>query len=233
MFRLKDTTVPMPKEDLWTGTARILDKQREIKYIHAVLRKHKERQIAALLTKKEKLQKRVSQDRIYWSLLDSVLKSSDEFEDFGKLIGRFKTLVRTKEQLLKRQSTMESEREREAVQLRQYVSERRSLLQHYENTLSQLQTELNTTRSQARRLESTEKHIQKTDAKRTLLLGRIHVATRNLYQMTGGVTSGAEGFNVKDTLDQLDRIQQNIQMWTEILQDLGSDKGSIKASNHA
>ncbi|KAG9263176.1 coiled-coil domain-containing protein 42 like-2-like [Astyanax mexicanus] len=183
MFCLKDTTVPMAEEDLGTGSARILDKQREIKYMAAVLRKHKAEAFAALLTKKDKLQEQVSQNRIYWSFLDSVLKSSEKFEDIGKLIGRFETLVRTREQLLKRQSTLES--------------------------------------------------VQATDAKKTLLLGRIHVATRNLYHMTGGVSSGAAGFNVKDTLDELDRIRQYIQKWTDIVQELGSDKGSIKASDHA
>uniref|UniRef100_A0A8B9L038 DUF4200 domain-containing protein n=1 Tax=Astyanax mexicanus TaxID=7994 RepID=A0A8B9L038_ASTMX len=223
--------LPMAEEDLGTGSARILDKQREIKYMAAVLRKHKEEfeakaksleerrdelkkkgeklqesllnfnkhpkdndakraralkkaeAFAALLTKKDKLQEQVSQNRIYWSFLDSVLKSSEKFEDIGKLIGRFETLVRTREQLLKRQSTLES--------------------------------------------------VQATDAKKTLLLGRIHVATRNLYHMTGGVSSGAAGFNVKDTLDELDRIRQYIQKWTDIVQELGSDKGSIKASDHA
>ncbi|KAG9282196.1 hypothetical protein AMEX_G818 [Astyanax mexicanus] len=292
-------TVPMPEEDLRTGTTRILDKRREIKYMDDVLRNQKEefeakkksleqrrdelrkkeeklkdsllnfnkylkdndakqarglkkaeaekalvrerekevqqlqRHIAALLTKKEKMQKRVSQNRIYWSFLDSVLKSSKKFEDIGKLIGRFETLVCMREQLLKRQSTVESEREREAVQLRRYVSERSSALLHYNNTLSQLQTELDTILSQALRWESTWNHIQATAAKETLLLGQIKIVTLNLYHMTGRVTSGAEGFNVDDTLDQLDRIQLYIQKRADIVRDLGSDKGSIKASDHA
>uniref|UniRef100_W5KI81 Cilia and flagella associated protein 73 n=1 Tax=Astyanax mexicanus TaxID=7994 RepID=W5KI81_ASTMX len=292
-------TVPMPEEDLRTGTTRILDKRREIKYMDDVLRNQKEefeakkksleqrrdelrkkeeklkdsllnfnkylkdndakqarglkkaeaekalvrerekevqqlqRHIAALLTKKEKMQKRVSQKRIYWSFLDSVLKSSKKFEDIGKFIGRFETLVCMREQLLKRQSTVESEREREAVQLRRYVSERSSALLHYNNTLSQLQTELDTILSQALRWESTWNHIQATAAKETLLLGQIKIVTLNLYHMTGRVTSGAEGFNVDDTLDQLDRIQLYIQKRADIVRDLGSDKGSIKASDHA
>ncbi|XP_072550429.1 coiled-coil domain-containing protein 42 homolog [Salminus brasiliensis] len=193
-----------------------------------------QRHIAALLAKKEQLQARVNRNRIYWSFLDSVLKTSKKFEDIGKLIGRFDTLVCTREQLLKRQSEVESEREKDGVELRRYITERGSALLHYNNTLSQLQTELDTILSQALRWESTWSHIQATAAKETLLLGQIKVVTLNLYHMTGGATSGAEGVNVDDTLEQLDRIQLYIQDRADIVRDLGSDtdSGSIRASEH-
>ncbi|XP_036436825.1 coiled-coil domain-containing protein 42 homolog isoform X2 [Colossoma macropomum] len=169
-----------------------------------------QRNIAALLAKKEQLQARVNRNRIYWSFLDGVLKTSRKFEDVGQLIGRFDTLVCTREQLLKRQSEVESEREREGVELRRYVSERGSALLHYNNRLSQLQTDLDTILSQALRWESTWNHIQATAAKETLLLGQIKVVTLNLYHLTGVVAGGAEGVGVDDTLEQLDKVRDFI-----------------------
>ncbi|XP_066515462.1 coiled-coil domain-containing protein 42 homolog isoform X2 [Hoplias malabaricus] len=185
-----------------------------------------QRNIAALLAKKEQLQARVSRNRIYWSFIEKVLKSSKKFEEAGQLIGRFDTLLCTREKLLKRQSELERERESEGVELRRYLSERGSVLLHYNNKLSQLQTELDTVLSQALRWESTWNHIQATAAKETLLLGQIKVVTLNLYHMTSGVTGRTEGVNVDDTLEQLDKIQRYLQDRADIVHDLRSDAGN-------
>ncbi|XP_017580097.1 coiled-coil domain-containing protein 42 homolog [Pygocentrus nattereri] len=191
-----------------------------------------QRNIAALLAKKEQLQGRVNRNRVYCSFLDDVLKASKKFEDVGQLIGRFDALVCTREQLLKRQSEVESERETEGVELRRYVSERGSALLHYNNGLSQLQTELDTILSQALRWESAWNHIQATAAKETLLLGQIKVVTLNLYHLTGVVAGGAEGVDVDDTLEQLDKIQLYIQDRADIVRDLRSDTDNRSTSDH-
>lgn len=65
-----------------------------------------------------------------------------QFEDVGQLVARFETLMSTREHLLRRQSEVERQRERDSVELRRCVSEQNSILLQHNNTLSQLQTEL-------------------------------------------------------------------------------------------
>lgn len=65
-----------------------------------------------------------------------------QFEDIGQLVARFETLISTREHLLRRQGEVERQRESDSLELRRYVSEQNSILLQYNNTLSQLQTEL-------------------------------------------------------------------------------------------
>ena len=66
--------------------------------------------------------------------------------------------------------------------------------------------------------ESKWTHIKNTAAKKTLLLGRIKMATHNLYQLVNRHQKARRGEEVdlEDTNEQLNRIQQFIQDLTQI-----------------
>ncbi|XP_035383350.1 coiled-coil domain-containing protein 42 homolog isoform X2 [Electrophorus electricus] len=179
--------------------------------------------VAALLARKEQLQARVDRARIYWDFLDSVLKKSKKFEDARQLMGHFSTLVSMREHLERRRSEVENRRVSEGSHLRHYVQEQDARLLQYNNTLSQLQAQLDGVLSQALRWESTWNHVQATAAKETLILVQIKVVTLNLYRMTGGVIGGAEGVDVDDTLEQLERIHLYIQNRVNVVSELRSD----------
>ncbi|XP_076847171.1 coiled-coil domain-containing protein 42 homolog [Brachyhypopomus gauderio] len=179
--------------------------------------------IAALLARREQLQARVERARTYWTFLDSVLQTSKKFEDAGQLMGRFATLVCMRQHLESRRGEVEQERVGEGAQLHRYVQEQSARLLSHNNTLSQLQSQLDSALSQTLRWESTWNHIQATAAKETLLLGQIKVATLNLYHMTGGVTGGTQGVHVDDTLEQLEKIQLYMQNRADVVSELRTD----------
>ena len=64
-----------------------------------------------------------------------------------------------------------------------FTEEKNNQILHYNNKLAQLQTRLDQAQSNAVKWESKWTHIQNTAAKKTLLLGRIKIATHNLYQV--------------------------------------------------
>ncbi|XP_053533239.1 coiled-coil domain-containing protein 42 homolog [Ictalurus punctatus] len=194
------------------------ERERELERLHT--------HIAALLVKKEKLQERVERFRVYCEFLHTALKTATEFEDVGQLVARFETLMSTREHLLRRQSEVERQRERDSVELRRCVSEQNSILLQHNNTLSQLQTELDDVLTHTLAQESSWNHIQAAAVKETHLLSQIKVVTLNLYHMTGGMMGGDEGVNVDDTVGQLDRIRMYIEDRTEILSHLRSDRSS-------
>ncbi|XP_060719027.1 coiled-coil domain-containing protein 42 homolog isoform X2 [Tachysurus vachellii] len=194
------------------------ERERELEQLHT--------HIAALQVKKEKLQVRVERFRVYSDFLHTVLKTATKFEDVGQLVARFETLMSTREQLLRRQSEMERQRENDSLELRRYISEQNSILLQYNNTLSQLQTELDNVLSHTLAQESSWNHIQAAAVKETHLLSQIKVVTRNLYHMTGGVTGGDQGVNVDDTVEQLEQIRLLIEDRAEIFTYLRSDRSS-------
>ncbi|XP_053341802.1 coiled-coil domain-containing protein 42 homolog isoform X1 [Clarias gariepinus] len=194
------------------------ERERELERLHT--------DIAALLVKKEKLEERVERFKVYSEFLHTVMKTGTKFEDVGQLVSRFETLMSTREQLLRRQSEMERQRERDRLELRRYVSEQNSVLLQHSNTLSQLQTELDNALSYTLTQESSWTHTQAAAVTDTHQLSQIKVATLNLYHMTGGITGGDEGVDVDDTEEQLDRVQVFMADRAELVSHLRSDRSS-------
>uniref|UniRef100_UPI003AAD2A05 coiled-coil domain-containing protein 42 homolog n=1 Tax=Centroberyx gerrardi TaxID=166262 RepID=UPI003AAD2A05 len=174
---------------------------------------------AALEEIKQKLQRRVQRSNLYWNFLEQVLKMA-KFEEVWELLGRFETLVITREQLCQRESKVQEQADSQRGALQTYIDQQSCLLLQNNNLLSQLQTQLDQTRSEALTWESKWNHIQNTAAKETLLLGQIKMATLNLYQMTDGEIGGEEGVAIDDTEEQLDKIQIFIQNHIDVVKDI-------------
>ncbi|KAM3838144.1 coiled-coil domain-containing protein 42 homolog [Diretmus argenteus] len=172
---------------------------------------------AALEGRKQKLQCRVQRNSLYWNFLKQVVDLA-KFEEVWELVGRFETLLITRQQLRQRESEVQEQVDRQRGALQTYIDQQSCLLLQKNNLLSQLQTQLDQTRSEALRWESKWNHIQNTAAKETLLLGQIKMVTLNLYQMTDEELEGEEGVAFNDTETQLDKIF--IQNQTDIMKDI-------------
>ncbi|XP_046904689.1 coiled-coil domain-containing protein 42 homolog [Hypomesus transpacificus] len=186
--------------------AKKAEKERE-----AVLQKEAEierlkDECAILEARRQTLQGRVERSALYWNFLEQVLRMS-KFEEVWELLGRFETLVTTRDQLRQREIEVQEQVDSLRGALQRYTDQQSCLLVHNNNLLSQLQSQLDQARSDALRWESKWNHIQTTAAKETLLLGQIKVVTLNLYHMTGGQTDQEEGVAIDNTEAQLDKIQ--------------------------
>ncbi|XP_041932744.1 coiled-coil domain-containing protein 42 homolog [Alosa sapidissima] len=127
-----------------------------------------------LLSRREKLHDRLMRASVYPLFLTTVVKKSQKFDDIRHLISRFDTLLVTRDQLLDQGRGADIKTERERTGLKRYVNEQSSVLLQLNNTLSELQTELDRALSQACRWEYAWNHIQSTAAKETLMLGQIN-----------------------------------------------------------
>ncbi|KAK2169056.1 hypothetical protein LSH36_12g03104 [Paralvinella palmiformis] len=149
-----------------------------------------------LVKQKEKLQKKMDKNVIYHRYLEKVLESAEEFHEIREIIARYDTLTTTHE-------------------------DKNNEILGYNNQLSGLQTRLDKAQSEAVKLESWWTHIKNTAAKKTLLLGRVKMATHNLYQLVSRhQKSHQEEGEVEDTNEQLAKIQQYIQDLTHITQEI-------------
>ncbi|XP_053181526.1 coiled-coil domain-containing protein 42 like-2 [Scomber japonicus] len=171
---------------------------------------------AELKQRKEELLHQVERHSVYQDFMERVLKMT-KFEDVEALTDHLENLLHIRDQLFQKESEAQEQADQLRKELLTLEDQHRLLLLQKNNELSQLQTELERTRSEAEIWERKWNHVQETAAKKTLLLGQIKMATLNLYELTGGEVGGEEGVDMNDTEIQLDKIKIFIQDHTDIL----------------
>ncbi|XP_038060781.1 coiled-coil domain-containing protein 42 homolog [Patiria miniata] len=185
------------------------------------LRRAKEREILRLLEEKKDLQGskdkllgRLNKHKIYHGYLERTLEAAEEFHEIREIIARYETLVATHTDLLDKSHKTQDAVEREKASLVKFTEEKNNEILHYNNKLAKLQTRLDRAQSEAVKWESQWTHIKNTAAKKTLLLGRIKMATHNLFQLVNKHLK--QQTVAEDTADQLNRIQMFIMDLTQI-----------------
>ncbi|XP_071790704.1 coiled-coil domain-containing protein 42 homolog [Asterias amurensis] len=185
------------------------------------LRKSKEKEIFRLLDEKKDLQGskdkllgRLNKHKIYHRYLERTLEAAEEFHEIREIIARYETLVATHSDLLDKAHRTQDAVEKERGALVKFTEEKNNEILHYNNKLAQLQTRLDRAQSEAVKWESQWTHIKNTAAKKTLLLGRIKMATHNLFQLVNKHLK--QQTVAEDTADQLNRIQMFIMDLTQI-----------------
>ncbi|XP_058850820.1 coiled-coil domain-containing protein 42 homolog [Acipenser ruthenus] len=178
-------------------------------------------EIAVLEAKKERLQRKVEKNAIFWKYLEKVSKKSEKLQEIREMIGRFDTLISTREQLLRKASDNQEKLESQRLELHHFTEDKSTQVLYYNNELAVLQGCLDQACSKAVKWESKWNHIQNTAAKKTLLLGQIKMASLNLLQLVNKQAGEQEAeIPIEDTDGQLDRIQMFILDQTDILRDL-------------
>ncbi|XP_041347860.1 coiled-coil domain-containing protein 42 homolog [Gigantopelta aegis] len=176
------------------------------------MKKHKDKEIIKLkedtsivLKEKEKLQRKLVKYEVYHKYMEKVLESGEEFHELRDIIMRYDTLTATHQDLLERELQNQEFIENQRQQLMKYSEGKDNEILGYNNQLSGLQTRLDKAESLAVKWESKWTHIKNTAAKKTLLLGRIKMATHNLYQIVKKHQKQAA--TDEDTTEQLHQIQ--------------------------
>ncbi|XP_077317378.1 cilia- and flagella-associated protein 73 isoform X2 [Lithobates pipiens] len=160
-----------------------------------------------LLACKERLLCRQEKTSIYQNYLQRVLERTDEFQEVQEMIDRFNTLMATQDKLLKRELENQENTEKEKARLLHYQEEARSQILELNNQLADLQEELEKARAVVLEWESRWAQIQNTAADNTLRLGRIRMATLNLFQIITKQMHIKSDESIEDTEGQLEKIK--------------------------
>lgn len=191
------------------------------------LRKQKEKDIVrlkgdiqTLTEERERYQKKLERNGVFQKYMESVQEATDEFSEVREIMARYDTLVATHVDLLERDQQNQDAIEMEKSRLARFTEEKNNEVLNCNNQLAELQMRLDVAQSKAVKWESKWAHIQNTAAKRTLLLGRIKIATHNLYQLVNKHLKQPAAHAEHDTLSQLDKIQTFIQDLSQITQEI-------------
>ncbi|XP_030075050.1 cilia- and flagella-associated protein 73 [Microcaecilia unicolor] len=164
-------------------------------------------EIKLLTQRREQLGKHVEKYAIFQSYLQNVLEKSEEFQDISEMVNRFNTLVATQAKLMERESDSQETMELERARLHQYTEEMQNGILQLNNELAGLKIKLEKAQSTTLQLESKWAHIQNTAVKKTLLIGKIKMATFNIFQILTKQMRLQPDVPVNDPLGQLDKIQ--------------------------
>ncbi|MEE6510253.1 hypothetical protein FKM82_029667 [Ascaphus truei] len=162
---------------------------------------------ARLQLRKEALLHRQERNSVYHRYLQRVLGRTDEFQEVQEMIDRFNTLMATQDKLLQRDLENQEMAETEKARLQRYQEESHSQILEQNNQLAELQGELERARAAVLQWESQWVQIQNTAAENTLRLGRIRMATLNLFQTITKQMRIKSEVPVEDTEAQLEKIQ--------------------------
>uniref|UniRef100_A0A3B4CVR7 DUF4200 domain-containing protein n=1 Tax=Pygocentrus nattereri TaxID=42514 RepID=A0A3B4CVR7_PYGNA len=179
-------------------------------------------EMKSLVKERDKLMKRVEKNAIYLRFLDKVVEAPSQFQEVRQLKSCYYSLKLMSEDLLQITQQNQESIEKSWAQLVHFTKQGNDTILHYNNTLSQLQSQLDKAREEGMIWESRWVHIQNTAAKKTLLLGTIKMATLNLYQSVckRAKDTGDAPIAPEDTFQQLEKIQSFlsdlISMWEEV-----------------
>ncbi|KAM9329088.1 cilia- and flagella-associated protein 73 [Gastrophryne carolinensis] len=160
-----------------------------------------------LQARKQKLLHQQEKNSVYQRYLQKALEKTEEFQEVQEMIDRFNTLMATQEKLLKRELEHQEKSEKEKARLLHYQEEAHSQILELNNQLADLQGQLERARAVVLEWESQWAQIQNTAAENTLRLGRIRMATLNLFQIITKQMHMKSEISVEDTESQLDKIK--------------------------
>lgn len=188
----------------------------------------KNREIRRLIKEKRRLEDikseqdtRLEKFSIFKTYLAKVKESSQgEYGDLREIIDRYAILAEARNNLLGR-----TESTRDTVQRRQKALERDILMKSnevlaYRNFLSELMDYQNALHEQVNQLEDNLLRIKTTAAKRTLIIGQIKMAIRNLYLQVCKHMHRSAKITPEDTLGQLMDIRISVREMYKLAKDI-------------
>lgn len=132
---------------------------------------------------KEKYIKKVANYQKYNKFLERTVESTDEFQEIREIIDRYETLTVNYKDLRDIQNDNEESVNQKRRDLNTYQNNKNYQVLNMNNELSDLQMALDEAQNKTHKAENEWNHIQSTAAGKTLLIGEIRMAIRNLYDL--------------------------------------------------
>ncbi|KAL6105099.1 cfap73 [Pungitius sinensis] len=171
----------------------------------------------------EKMEKKQEQERLIQKgfvckLFMGQAIGLTKFENVKELTDHVENLLYVRDLYQKKEEKASEQVDRLRTSLVALRSNRRLPRLEKSNRLTQLYRDLEKMRAETLHWESKWNYIQETTARKTLLLGRIKMATLNLYEMTIDSVEGDIVSVMNDTKTQLDEIIAFIKDHEDILE---------------
>ena len=159
-------------------------KEKDIKRLRGDLREMNEQS--------EKLKKTVNANKKYQDYLDKVqLKESEDYPEISDLLNRYKTLQDANEDLTKNSRLKEEENETNRTEFSTYTKVRTNEILNRNNDIASLQKKLEEAESHAIRLQQEVETSMRSISDKTLELGQVLMAVKNLLQRCTSKRHGA------------------------------------------
>uniref|UniRef100_A0A3P8T7P8 DUF4200 domain-containing protein n=1 Tax=Amphiprion percula TaxID=161767 RepID=A0A3P8T7P8_AMPPE len=178
----------------------------------------KQAQVEKLKEKAAQRKQEMDKYSVYKDFLDEAVKYT-QFEDTDAMVNHFEKLLSIREKLRAKETKRQEKQSQQRKTLQELEERRQLLLTQHDVEMSKLQAELDRTRAEADAWETKLNHSRETATKQALELSRVRMATLNMYEKTGGKFGGADGVDMHDTVQQLDKIKVFILKNTEILKE--------------
>ncbi|CAF0915488.1 unnamed protein product [Adineta ricciae] len=205
-------------------------KEKEIEKLHE--------DVAELTRKREELAARNAQYAKHSTYLEKTVEIADEFQEIQELVDRYTTLEMNKKSLVEIQNQREEQLEAVRKKREEFLQEKNNQNLTLNNRIGDLQRELERAEIASRRAENKWSSIQTTAAEKTLQIGNIILAVRNLHQMVARQQKPdkeeriVEAENpIKRVRQQLDKVSAFIHDFAEIINEMNLSSSTQPKSN--
>lgn len=167
-------------------------------------------ELEGLKAKMGRCERSIQRQEGFEKFLRSVLLHTSDFTEISELMDRHATLSSTNKELLDRERANQTHMDELKSGMAQFKEETRVAMLNDTNQLAVLRLRLEKSQTDSIFWEKQLSQVQSSASKRTLLLGRIKMATANLYTLVQKRLHVANDASA-DTIQQLDKIQVFIQ----------------------
>eukprot|EP00039_Didymoeca_costata_P030570 m.30232 g.30232 ORF g.30232 m.30232 type:complete len:348 (+) comp8185_c0_seq1:263-1306(+) len=177
-------------------------------------------QLADLRDMRDRQRLAISKMEIYDKYMKSVLESTAEFSEKRELIDRYTTLDLTNKDLVQHDHDSQEKRDQKIRDAAKYKESHRIKMLSYSTKLGELTSKKERAEKETLYWEHAAQAAEQNATNRTLLLGRIRMATANLFALVNAHTPGAATLErLTVTEKQLDKIQVFIKDLADVVQE--------------
>lgn len=185
-------------------------------------------EIQFLQQKEIKLNQQIQNYQVYQEFVRRVVDSSGgEFNTVNDVINRFEILKTILKELSDQEKLLNEEIAKERIQMMQYIEEKSNEMLKINNDIAELQRNVDHAVNEALKWESKWNHLKKTMMTKSREKSRIKMTVRNLFNII--IKHQNLDFYTEDTMQQLEKIQEFIVDWKEVVEELKSTNMTSEA----
>ncbi|XP_067123465.1 coiled-coil domain-containing protein 42 homolog [Centruroides vittatus] len=194
---------------------------------HTTLINSLKEEIQLLQQKEHKLNQQIQNYQVFQEFVRKVVDSSGEFSTVNDVVNRFEILMIVLKELSEQGRLFNEEIEAERTQMMQYIDDKNNEILEYNNQIAKLQRHVDHALTEALKCESRWNHLKNAMSTKCLERGQIKMAVHNLFNII--IKHQKLDFHTEDTMQQLEKIQEFIVDWKEVVEEMKSTRLSVES----